>query len=120
MVSATEIVLGRQCPRAEVVRCGLQGTLSGETEFQLKSTNSMCSTELERTLERKSMPMVAWYMLSKESYINRVIKEVLPTIHHSSEQSDEAYESIISNHTALFAKKDKPVVIMSASVYLEV
>ena len=32
------------------------------------------------TLERKSMPIVAWYMLSKESYMNRVIKEVLPTI----------------------------------------
>ena len=30
-------------------------------------------------LERKSMPMVAWYMLSKESYIKRVIKDVLPT-----------------------------------------
>ena len=31
------------------------------------------------TFERKSMPMVAWYMLSKESYMKRVIKEVLPT-----------------------------------------
>ena len=30
-------------------------------------------------LERKSMPIVAWYMLSNESYINRVIREVLPT-----------------------------------------
>ena len=30
-------------------------------------------------LERKSMPIVAWYMLSKESYIKRVIKDVLPT-----------------------------------------
>ena len=29
--------------------------------------------------ERKSMPMVAWYMLSKESYMKRVIREVLPT-----------------------------------------
>jgi hypothetical protein len=26
------------------------------------------------------MPIVAWYMLSKESYMNRVIKEVLPTV----------------------------------------
>ena len=25
------------------------------------------------------MPMVAWYMLSKESYMKRVIREVLPT-----------------------------------------
>lgn len=32
------------------------------------------------TLERKSMPIVAWYMLSKESYMNRVIKDVLPTV----------------------------------------
>ncbi len=31
------------------------------------------------TFERKSMPMVAWYMLSKESYMKRVIREVLPT-----------------------------------------
>lgn len=26
------------------------------------------------------MPMVAWYMLSKESYMNRVMREVLPTV----------------------------------------
>ena len=26
------------------------------------------------------MPMVAWYMLSKESYMKRVIREVLPTV----------------------------------------
>ena len=32
------------------------------------------------TFERKSMPMVAWYMLSKESYMKRVIREVLPTV----------------------------------------
>ena len=25
------------------------------------------------------MPIVAWYMLSKESYMKRVIREVLPT-----------------------------------------
>ena len=33
----------------------------------------------KRTFERKSIPMVAWYMLSKESYMKRVIKEVFPT-----------------------------------------
>lgn len=38
----------------------------------------ICEGE-ECTFERKSIPMVAWYMLSKESYIKRVIKEVLPT-----------------------------------------
>jgi len=32
-----------------------------------------------RTFDRKSIPMVAWYMLSNESYMNRVIKDVLPT-----------------------------------------
>ena len=29
--------------------------------------------------ERKSMPMVAWYALSKVSYMKRVISDVLPT-----------------------------------------
>lgn len=32
-------------------------------------------------LERKSMPMVAWYMLSKESYMKRVMSDVFPTAH---------------------------------------
>lgn len=31
------------------------------------------------TFERKSIPMVAWYMLSNESYMKRVINDVLPT-----------------------------------------
>jgi hypothetical protein len=31
------------------------------------------------TFDRKSMPMVAWYVLSNESYMKRVIKDVLPT-----------------------------------------
>jgi hypothetical protein len=26
------------------------------------------------------MPIVAWYMLSKESYMNRVMRDVLPTL----------------------------------------
>jgi hypothetical protein len=30
-------------------------------------------------LDKKSIPMVAWYVLSKESYMNRVIREVFPT-----------------------------------------
>ena len=30
------------------------------------------------------MPMVAWYMLSKESYMKRVIREVLPTVRGGS------------------------------------
>jgi hypothetical protein len=32
------------------------------------------------TLDKKSMPIVAWYVLSNESYMKRVIKEVLPTV----------------------------------------
>lgn len=31
-------------------------------------------------LERKSIPMVAWYVLSKLSYLNPVINDVLPTL----------------------------------------
>lgn len=32
-----------------------------------------------RTLDKKSMPIVAWYVLSNESYMNRVINDVFPT-----------------------------------------
>ena len=31
-------------------------------------------------LERKSIPMVAWYVLSKESYMKRVMSDVFPTL----------------------------------------
>jgi hypothetical protein len=34
-----------------------------------------------RTFDRKSMPIVAWYVLSNESYMNRVINDVLPTVY---------------------------------------
>jgi len=27
------------------------------------------------------MPIVAWYMLSNESYMKRVMRDVLPTVH---------------------------------------
>lgn len=60
------------------------------------------------------MPMVAWYMLSKESYINRVIKEVLPTVAIRSELADEADGNQLSNYTALFAKKNKSAIMKSA------
>lgn len=30
------------------------------------------------------MPMVAWYMLSNESYMKRVINDVLPTVIESA------------------------------------
>jgi len=32
------------------------------------------------TFDRKSIPIVAWYMLSNESYMNRVISDVFPTV----------------------------------------
>lgn len=32
------------------------------------------------TLDRKSMPIVAWYMLSNESYMNLVMSDVFPTV----------------------------------------
>lgn len=32
------------------------------------------------TFDRKSMPIVAWYMLSNESYINLVMRDVFPTV----------------------------------------
>jgi hypothetical protein len=35
----------------------------------------------ERTFDKKSIPMVAWYVLSKVSYMKRVIRDVLPTMH---------------------------------------
>lgn len=31
-------------------------------------------------MDKKSIPIVAWYVLSNESYMNRVIKEVFPTV----------------------------------------
>lgn len=46
----------------------------------------------ECTFERKSIPMVAWYMLSKESYMKRVIKEVLPTAKNEVQRESLAPE----------------------------
>lgn len=55
------------------------------------------------TLERKSIPIVAWYMLSNESYMNRVIREVLPTVPFWSAQDTRV-------HTwALFENLDVPL-----------
>ena len=63
------------------------------------------------------MPMVAWYMLSKESYMNRVIKEVLPTRVFSSEQIDGAHESgCMFNYTTLFAEEYQSGTVMSAKL----
>ena len=41
------------------------------------------------------MPMVAWYMLSKESYMKRVIREVLPTVYEEGKTSVRTYGVVI-------------------------
>ena len=64
------------------------------------------------------MPIVAWYVVSKESYINRVINDVLPTV------DDHASVGVLLflghretwYHTALFTKKDKSVIISPVSL----
>jgi hypothetical protein len=56
-----------------------------------------------RTFERKSMPIVAWYMLSKESYMNRVIRDVFPTAELSVMQSLKPFDPFL--HTTLLSEK---------------
>ncbi len=54
------------------------------------------------------MPMVAWYMLSKESYMKRVIRDVLPTV-MMSERLVEAWKSGLRCHPYHFARLRRPV-----------
>ena len=63
------------------------------------------------------MPMVAWYMLSKESYMKRVIKDVLPTFGSGTKESVSQLDSpysvcigVVTGQvlTALLAQEDKP------------
>lgn len=60
------------------------------------------------------MPIVAWYMLSKESYMNRVIKEVLPTVtsimlvRSCSQTSGQQSEGIVRGTTYHFALPRRP------------
>lgn len=42
-------------------------------------------------LERKSIPMVAWYMLSNESYMKRVMSDVLPTVVRAGQYGSVKY-----------------------------
>ena len=70
-----------------------------ETRFEL-------GQEARRTFERKSMPMVAWYMLSKESYMNLVIRDVFPTGVRVSDRSIMLQEL----PTALFSQKNQPAM----------
>jgi len=67
-------VLDPPCPIVVTAPFDLPDTWSAQTCQQNRSWS-----RIPLTFERKSMPIVAWYMLSKESYINRVIRDVLPT-----------------------------------------
>jgi hypothetical protein len=75
MESDSGTVLDPPCPITVIAQFDLQGTWSAQIgQYQLPS---LCRVPL--TFDRKSMPIVAWYMLSKESYIKRVIRDVFPT-----------------------------------------
>ena len=60
-----------------------------------------------RTLLRKSMPMVAWYVLSNESYMKRVIRDVLPTVEVSEHFVSAGARIEWERHTTLFAQEYK-------------
>ena len=53
------------------------------------------------------MPIVAWYMLSKESYMKRVIREVFPTAIFC--QRHVPIRSQGAQHTTLFAEEHQPI-----------
>ena len=76
MESDSETVLGPPYPIIVIARFDLRGTWSAQVDQHLYLPR--CRALL--TFERKSIPIVAWYMLSKESYIKRVIRDVFPTV----------------------------------------
>jgi hypothetical protein len=56
------------------------------------------------------MPMVAWYVLSKVSYMKRVIRDVLPTVACAGQYLMYVCSGlIVMCRTALFAQEDEPV-----------
>jgi hypothetical protein len=64
------------------------------------------------TLDRKSMPMVAWYVLSNESYMKRVMRDVLPTVAlrvSTLLYSTEHLFKAMGMRTALFTQEDQSV-----------
>ena len=61
------------------------------------------------------MPMVAWYMLSNESYMNRVISEVLPTTCRGSVGAI-APAAACDGLTALLPKEDESAPVVSRSL----
>lgn len=58
------------------------------------------------------MPMVAWYMLSNESYMKRVMSDVLPTIRHARLASSALRRRPApgtESPTTLLPQKDQPI-----------
>ena len=66
-------------------------------------------------LERKSIPIVAWYMLSKESYMKRVMSDVLPTASGLArrDRGFAAWGVGGLSHTALFAEENESGGVVS-------
>ena len=56
------------------------------------------------------MPIVAWYILSKESYMKRVIKDVLPTTERNVQSATELLR-FRTRLTALFAQENEPTIL---------
>lgn len=57
------------------------------------------------------MPMVAWYILSNESYMKRVMSEVLPTVRRNRVSAGP--NIVLTDamaHTALLAQEDQPTL----------
>lgn len=46
------------------------------------------------------MPIVAWYMLSNESYMNRVIRDVFPTVDAISDAPPIVLNGYAAYHSA--------------------
>lgn len=66
------------------------------------------------------MPIVAWYMLSKESYMKRVMSEVLPTAWWLVARFEAgAKEPGVEARTTLFSKKDQPEYLDQRRVVLD-
>lgn len=76
-VSSSGTALARPCPTVVVSRSGPRGTQSAEHHECLPERYDDAHL---RTFDRKSMPIVAWYVGSKESYMNRVMSDVFPTV----------------------------------------
>ena len=61
------------------------------------------------TFDKKSMPIVAWYVLSKVSYIKRVMREVLPTVQRKSATLAEKNKTSHGDIAYRFARRGRPI-----------